>query len=63
MLSEAESEVNLLLSAVRAAAMDQVLGAEGMLWISREGNSLTGNVASMISRLRGMQEGLSTLRQ
>jgi hypothetical protein len=62
-LKEAESDVQLLLSAVFAAARDQTLGADGILMISREGSSLTGSVASMISRLRGMQDGLSSLRR
>lgn len=62
-LNEAESDVQLLLSAVFAAARDQSLGADGILLISREGSNLMGNVASMISRLRGMQDGLTSLRR
>jgi hypothetical protein len=61
-LSAAESEIQLLLSASAAAARDQSLGAEGILLISKQGSSLMGNVASMMSRLRALQDGLGTLR-
>jgi hypothetical protein len=54
--------VQLLLSAASAAARDHALGAEGILLVSKQGNSLMGNVASMISKLRALQDGLSTLR-
>jgi hypothetical protein len=51
------------MTAAAAAARGQALGADGILLISKQGSSLMGNVASMISRLRALQDGLSTLRQ
>jgi hypothetical protein len=54
--------VQLLLSAASAAARDYSIGAEGILLVSKQSSSLMGNVASMISRLRALQDGLSTLR-
>lgn len=59
----AESDVRLLLSAASAAARDHTLGAEGILLVSKQGTSLMGNIASMISRLRALQDDLSTLRR
>lgn len=61
-LSAADCDVQLLLSAASAAARDHSIGAEGILLVSKQGSSLMGNVASMISKLRALQDGLSTLR-
>lgn len=61
-LSVAEADARLLLSAASAAARDQSLGADGILLVSKQGAHLVGNVASLVSRLRALQDELSTLR-
>lgn len=42
---------------------DRALGAQDILSLSKQGSNLMGSMASMVSRLRAMQDGLSTLKR
>jgi hypothetical protein len=61
-LAAAEAEVRLLLDAAAAASRDKTLGPDGILLVGKQGKFLTGNVASMISCLRALGDGLSGLK-
>jgi hypothetical protein len=61
-LAQAEADVRLLLATASSAAKQRLLTPEDVSLVARQGASLLGSCASLMSRLRAMQDGLSTLR-